>query len=104
MVERLQREGHRFAGVGVAVGADLGDDGRVEERAVEQGVVVVEQELHHGPVVAVDRAAGDVDTEHAVGAGQRTELLRHDLRRTAGERDRDQLHREEPTDAASAAR
>ncbi|WP_421118338.1 MmcQ/YjbR family DNA-binding protein [Aquihabitans daechungensis] len=97
MVERLERKRDRLAAVGVAVGADLGDHGSVQERAVEQRMVVVEEQLYDRPVVVVDRAAGHVDAEDAVWSGHRTLVRDHDLGRPAGQGDRDELHRREPT-------
>jgi len=70
---------------------------RPEQLAVEQRMVVVEQQLHDRPVVAVDGAARHIDAEHAVRAGHRDLVRDHDLRRSAGEGKRDELHRREPT-------
>ena len=92
VVERLEREDHRAAAVAVAVGADLGHQGRIEERPVEERVVIIEQQLHHGPLAIIDRPAGHIDAEHPVGSGERPLLLDHDLLGTTSERDRDELH------------
>ena len=69
----------------------LGHQRAVEQGGVEVGVVVVEEDLHHRLVGAIQVPGRDVDAEQPGAPGQRR-IAGHDLARRAGQVDPRQFH------------
>ena len=78
-------------GAGSVAAANLGHDRCIEQRLVEEWVVVVEQELYHGPMVIIDGPRRHVDADHAVRAGAGGLVSGQHLGWSTGERQRNQL-------------